>query len=37
VFVDRHGWLRLPRRPISRARLAGVPVLLAGVALVQLA
>jgi transporter family-2 protein len=37
VFVDRHGWLRLPRRPISRARLAGVAVLLAGVALVQLA
>jgi bacterial/archaeal transporter family-2 protein len=37
VFVDRHGLLRLPRRPISRARLLGVGVLLAGVALVQLA
>jgi transporter family-2 protein len=37
VFVDRHGWLRLPRRPISAARLAGVAALLAGVALIQLA
>jgi transporter family-2 protein len=37
VFVDRHGWLRLPRRPISPARLIGVAVLLVGVALVQLA
>jgi transporter family-2 protein len=37
VFVDRHGWLRLPRRPISAGRLAGVGTLLAGVALIQLA
>jgi transporter family-2 protein len=37
VFVDRHGLLRLPRRPISRERLLGVGVLLAGVSLVQLA
>jgi uncharacterized membrane protein YdcZ (DUF606 family) len=36
VFVDRHGWLRLPRRPITPMRLAGVLTLLAGVALVQL-
>jgi bacterial/archaeal transporter family-2 protein len=37
VFVDRYGLLRLPRRPISPIRLAGVVLLLAGVALVQLA
>ena len=35
VLVDRHGLLRLPRRPITRARLAGVAALLAGVALIQ--
>jgi transporter family-2 protein len=37
VLVDRHGLLRLPRRPITRARLAGVATLLAGVALIQVA
>jgi bacterial/archaeal transporter family-2 protein len=37
VFVDRHGLLRLPRRPITTTRLAGVATLLAGVALIQLA
>jgi bacterial/archaeal transporter family-2 protein len=37
VFVDRYGLLRLPRRSISRARLTGVVVLLAGVGLIQLA
>jgi transporter family-2 protein len=37
VLVDRHGLLRLPRRPITRARLAGVATLLAGVALIQIA
>jgi bacterial/archaeal transporter family-2 protein len=37
VLVDRHGLLRLPRRPISRARLGGVAALLAGVALIQVA
>ncbi len=37
VLVDRYGLLRLPRRPISRARTAGVAALLAGVALIQLA
>jgi transporter family-2 protein len=36
VLVDRHGLLRLPRRPITRRRLCGVAVLLAGVALIQL-
>jgi transporter family-2 protein len=35
VFVDRYGWLRLARRPIGPRRLAGVAILLAGVALVQ--
>jgi bacterial/archaeal transporter family-2 protein len=37
LLVDRHGLLRLPRRPISRARTIGVATLLAGVALIQLA
>jgi bacterial/archaeal transporter family-2 protein len=37
VLVDRYGLLRLPRRPISHARTAGVAALLAGVALIQLA
>jgi transporter family-2 protein len=36
VAVDRYGLLRLPRRSISRRRLAGVAVLLAGVALITL-
>ena len=34
VAVDRFGLLRLPRREISRRRLAGVAVLLAGVLLI---
>jgi transporter family-2 protein len=33
VAVDRYGLLRLPRRPISGRRLAGVAVLLGGVVL----
>jgi transporter family-2 protein len=37
VLVDRHGVLRLPRRPVTPARLAGVVVLLAGVVLIQAA
>jgi len=37
VAVDRYGLLRLPRRTISRARLAGVALLLAGVVLITLA
>ena len=36
VLIDRHGLLRLPRRPISRRRLLGVAMLLGGVALIQL-
>ncbi|MGL4961156.1 MAG: DMT family transporter [Inquilinus sp.] len=36
VFVDRHGWFRLPRRPVSALRLAGVAALLAGVAVIKL-
>lgn len=34
--VDHYGLLRLPRRPVAGPRLAGVAVLLAGVALLQL-
>jgi bacterial/archaeal transporter family-2 protein len=36
VAVDRYGLLRLPRRTIFGRRLAGVAVLLAGVALITL-
>jgi transporter family-2 protein len=36
VLVDRHGLLRLPRRPITSARLTGVALLLAGVVLIQI-
>jgi bacterial/archaeal transporter family-2 protein len=36
VGVDRYGLLRLPRREIAPRRLAGVAVLLAGVALITL-
>ncbi|MGH2744128.1 MAG: DMT family transporter, partial [Thermoleophilaceae bacterium] len=36
VAVDRYGLLRLPRRAISGRRLAGVAVLVAGVALITL-
>jgi transporter family-2 protein len=35
LFVDRYGWFRLPRRPVSGTRFAGVALLLAGVALIQ--
>jgi bacterial/archaeal transporter family-2 protein len=37
VFVDGYGLLRLPRRPVTGARLGGVATLLAGVALIQAA
>jgi bacterial/archaeal transporter family-2 protein len=37
LLVDRYGLLRMPRRTISGVRLTGVLLLLAGVALVQLA
>jgi transporter family-2 protein len=36
IAVDRYGLLRLPRRSISRRRLAGVAVLLTGVVLITL-
>ena len=35
VFVDRFGWFRLPKRPVSKLRLAGVAVLLTGVVLIK--
>jgi transporter family-2 protein len=35
VFVDKHGWFRLPQRPVSRLRLVGVALLLVGVALIK--
>jgi transporter family-2 protein len=37
VFVDRYGLLRLSKRPISVRRLAGVVLLLVGVAVIQFA
>ncbi|MBX6376575.1 MAG: DMT family transporter [Acetobacteraceae bacterium] len=37
VLVDRHGWFRLPRRPVSGLRMAGVILLLAGVTVIALA
>lgn len=36
VLVDRHGWFRLPKRDVSPLRLAGVVLLLAGVAALKL-
>ena len=35
VFVDKHGWFRLPQRPVSRMRLVGVALLLAGVGVIK--
>jgi len=35
LFVDRHGWLLLPKREISGLRYAGVAILLLGVASIQ--
>lgn len=35
LLVDRYGWFRLARRPISPLKLGGVALLLAGVALIQ--
>jgi bacterial/archaeal transporter family-2 protein len=37
VLVDRYGLLRLPARAVTRTRLAGVGLLLAGVLLITLA
>ena len=36
VFVDRLGWFRLPKRDVSALRLAGVVLLLSGVAVIKL-
>jgi transporter family-2 protein len=36
LFVDRYGWFRLPKRPISKLRFAGVALLLIGVAIIKL-
>ncbi len=35
VFVDRYGWFRLPKRPVSGPRLVGVLLLLAGVVFIK--
>jgi transporter family-2 protein len=35
LFVDRYGWLLLPKREISSLRYGGVVLLLIGVALIQ--
>jgi bacterial/archaeal transporter family-2 protein len=35
VFFDRYGLMRLPRRPLTAGRLAGVALLLVGVASIQ--
>jgi bacterial/archaeal transporter family-2 protein len=37
VFVDKYGWFRLPQRPVSAMRLAGVALLLAGVGVIKMA
>lgn len=36
MLIDRFGWLGLPRNAVSRARLAGTMVLLAGVVSIKL-
>lgn len=36
VLVDRYGWFQLPRRPVLKLRLAGVVLLLVGVAAILL-
>jgi transporter family-2 protein len=36
LFVDGYGWFRLPVRPVSRLRLAGVAAVLAGVVLIKM-
>ena len=35
LAVDRHGLLRLPRRPLTPTRKAGVALILSGVALLE--
>lgn len=36
ILVDRYGWLRLPRRPVTGPRLAGAALLLCGVAIIKI-
>jgi transporter family-2 protein len=36
VLVDKHGWFRLPQRPVSTTRLTGVVLLLGGVGVIKL-
>jgi transporter family-2 protein len=36
VFVDKFGWFRLQQRPVSGLRIAGVVLLLAGVAAIKM-
>lgn len=37
ALIDRNGWFRLPRRPLTSPRAAGLTLLVAGAVLVQLA
>ncbi|WP_425988073.1 DMT family transporter [Afipia sp. DC4300-2b1] len=37
ILVDRYGWFRLPQRPVSAMRLAGVVLILAGAGALKLA
>ena len=36
ALIDQRGWFRMPRRPLTAPRLAGLGLLIAGSALVQL-
>lgn len=35
AFIDRNGWFRMPRRPLTAPRIGGLALLIAGSALVQ--
>jgi transporter family-2 protein len=37
AFIDRYGWFRMPRRPLTPPRIGGLALLIAGSVLVQLA
>jgi transporter family-2 protein len=36
ILVDTYGWFRLQKRPVSNVRIAGVAVLLGGVAVIKM-
>jgi len=36
ALIDQYGWFRMPRRPLTAARLAGLGLMIAGSILVQL-